>query len=978
MSMDFDELTRMSNNPSRVIAKIFNDTESAFLAGGGTLNSGSHPFAYMVDLVVATQYGFISKLGDTEARSFEVHARNIGDLSRKMSDEDWYGVYGEPSKTKIRFIISEETLKQVAVRFDEVDGNLNNTYRKLVIPPDTEFSVGGIQFLLENAVEIRVMDHGGYQVVYDSKRQSPLNPLTTNTPDVEYMDIDHRSYMAIHLPVRQLSIKEYANRPSNIAVGLRETLQYEDSLYAVRAFITADGDTSRNEMAVVFNNDIYDPNQPTLVVDLKTDNSFEVSIPSVYVQNNLGVGRVTILVYTTKGEYYRDLTTLKSHYHKAAYYDYFNDRGALNQYEKPFGTINDVLIDSIEPITGGRNAASFQEIKDMIIYGHRKRLIPVSNSDMSQFMLRNGYSSVKSIDFVTSRLYRVTKDLPLQEDKIYQDESSTRFNSSIGTHVGSILTSLEEMIGTGWGIDNGSRMTLLQRSVFDITQQTPKLMARHDYDTLMASTNQAKIDALADKTLVYNPFAYVFDTTRDRAVVRVYRVNKPDIKYQLFRFENVTLGLQVSIAQINTTADREGYTITLVTKSDDAYKKLGDETLGLQLAFGIGSDRDSPVTMKGTLLGKQEDGERVWQFRMPSRFDISDINEIDLGGFNQFGRPQDAVRVNLTETANFIFTYGGGSGTLLSNSDLRIDQTLFNTTHVAIIETEYKMEFARPLESLYTRIRPMVGEAQYKKYTTDIPEVYAEDMFKYENNQLVIVDGKAVLLHRKGDPMLDGNGKPIIRFFAGQTMYDDKDQPIPLEPRKMKYYFDFIAFDFNYMVSQDEYDTDYMNRIDDFFVDEVISQLDSYNSIALDETKLVFKPRSTMGFTRVIIDESVERYLKTDLSFSVIYTLTKEGLRNENLKDNLTSSSHTIINNLLRQDTVSVSEIITQLRANAGTDLIDVRVNALAGNNPVEIITNVDTTNGFSVRKVIDQTVDRYLSIKEDIEVQFRKHLPEQ
>ena len=977
MSMDFDELNRISNNPSRVIATVFNDVESSFLAGAGTLNSGSHPFAYMVDLVVATNYGFISKLGDTEAKTFAVHARNIGDLSCQMSDDDWYGIYGDPAKTKIRFIISEETLKEVSVRFNEIDGNLNNSYRKLVIPPDTEFTIGGIQFLLENPVEIRVMDHGGYQVVYDSTRQSPLNPLITNTPDVEYIDIDRRSYMAIHLPVRQLAIKEHANRPSNIAVGLRETIQFTDSLYAVRAFITADGDTERNEMAVVFNNEIYDPNQPTLVVDMQTESSFEISIPSVYIQNGLGVGRVTILVYTTQGEYYRDLTTLKSHYHKAQYYDYFNDRGVLNTYEKPFKTINDVLIDSIEPITGGRNAAPFQEIKDLIIYGHRKRLIPVSNSDLSQFMLRNGYSSVKSIDFVTSRLYRVTKDLPLQEDKIYQDDSTTRFNSSIGTHVGSILTSLEEMIGTGWGIDNGSRMTLLQRSVFDITKQTPALILRHDFDTLMGSTNQTKIDTLADKTMVYNPFAYVFDTTRDRAVVRCYRVNKPTIQYQLFRAENVTLGLQVAVDQINTVADDLGYTITLQTKSSDAYKALDSDTLGIQLTFGL-NDRDSPVTMKGKLLGVTAEKERIWEFRMPSRFDIDDTNEIDLAGFNQFGRPQDTVRVGLVETANFIFTYGGGSGALLTNSDLRIDQTLFDTTNIAIIETEYKMEFARPLESLYTRIRPMVGEAQYKKYTADVPEVYTKDEFKYENGKLVIVDGKAVLLHRKGDAMLDGEGKPIIRFFAGQTMYDDQDNPIPLEPRKMKYYFDFIGFDFNYMVSQDEYDTDYMNRIDDFFVDEVVSQLDAYNAITLDETKLVFKPRSTMGWTRVIIDESVERYLKTDLSFVVSYSLTKEGLRNENLKDNLTSSSHTIINNLLRQDTVSVDEIISNLRANAGTDLISVKVNMLAGSNNIQIITNVDTTNGFSVRKVIDQTVDRYLSIKEDIEVQFRKHLPEE
>lgn len=974
--MDFDELTRISNNPARVIATVFNDIESAFLAGSGTLNASGHPFAYMVDLVVGTNYGFISKLGDTEARSFKVHARDIADLSRQMSDDDWWGIFGEPSNTGIRFIISEETLRKNAIRFNNMDGNLDNSYSKLVIPPDTKIDVAGIPFLLENPVEIRVMDHGGYQVVYDSTRQSILNPLITNTPDFEYLDIDRRPYLAIHLPVRQLALKEHPNKASNMATGMREVIAFEDNLYAVRAFITADGSTQRNEMAIVYNNEIYDPSQPTLVIDMQTEQSFEASIPSVYIQNQMGIGRVTILVYTTKGQYYRDLTTLKSQYHKVEYYDYFNEKGALNQYEKPFATINDVLVDSLDPITGGRNATPFQELKNLLVYGHRQRLMPVSNSDLTQYLLRNGYSSVKSIDFVTSRLYRVTKDLPIQEDKLYADDSVARFNSSIGTHVGSILTSLEELVGTGWGIDNGSRVTLLQRSVFDITKQTPALISRTEYNALMGSSNQNKIDTLADKTMVYNPFAYVIDTTKARATVRIYRVNKPTIKYQTFRFENVNLGVQVSVGSINTDATDKGYVITLQTQSSEDYKKIDDSIVGIQLAFGM-NGRESPVTMKGTLVGKTEEGERRFEFVMDSRYDIDDLGQIDLGGFNQFGRPQDKVRVNLTETANFIFTYGGAGHTLLSPSDMKIDQNLFTSTNISMIETEYVMEFARPLESLYTRIRPMVGVAQYKKYAADVPDVYEETTYKYENGKLVIVDGKAVVDHRKGEQRYSADGKPVYKFFKGQTMYDDQGEPILLEPRKMKYYFDFIGFDFNYMVSQDDYDSDYMNRVDDFFVDEVVGNLDAYNKITLDETKLVFKPRSTMGFTRTIIDESVERFLKTDLSFTVIYSLTKEGLRNQNLKDNLTTSSHQIINNLLRQDTVSVSEIISALRANGGTDLIDVKVSARAGNNVIDIITNVDTTNGFSVRKVIDQTVDRYLSIKEDIDTQFRKHLPD-
>jgi hypothetical protein len=68
ISMDFDELTRIANNPTRVISTVLNNIESAFNAGGGTLNSTDHPFPYIVDLITGVNYGYISRLGDTEAK----------------------------------------------------------------------------------------------------------------------------------------------------------------------------------------------------------------------------------------------------------------------------------------------------------------------------------------------------------------------------------------------------------------------------------------------------------------------------------------------------------------------------------------------------------------------------------------------------------------------------------------------------------------------------------------------------------------------------------------------------------------------------------------------------------------------------------------------------------------------------------------------------------------------------------------------
>lgn len=971
--MDFNELEKISNNPSRVITKVFSDIEKTFLSGEGGLNSTDHPFAYLVDLVVGTNYGFISRLGDSEARNFEVHARNISDLSKRMSDADWDGVRTDPSTTVVRFIISGETIKRFSSRFNSRDGNLDNSYKLLVIPPDTKITVGGVPFLLENPVEIRAMDHGGYQVVYDSARQSPLNPLTTNTPDTRVLRINGTEYLAIELPVRQLDVIEFGSRSVNLMSGYRETISFNDNLYAVRAFIVPEGGTQRKELAVVFNNEIFDPNQPTLTIDMETNNSFTASIPSVYIQNRMGVGRLTILVYTSKGKMYRNLSTLNNGYHNVEYFDYANDKGVLTGYEKPFKNIDDVMVDSIAPITGGRDAISFQQLKDLIIYGHRRRLIPISDNDISQFLITNGYSSVKSVDYVTGRLYRVTKDLPLQDDKLYQDDTATRINSSIGTHIGSIMTSMEEIIGTGWGIDNGRRVTIPAKTIFNVTKQTPYITSKNDINIFMGSSNQNKIDVMGRESMVYTPFDYVIDTTRDRASIRTYLLRKPTIKYQTFRYENVNLGVQVSVGAINIKVSDNGYKIEILTSSSEAYKKIDDNSVGVQLSMTpLGSN--SPITTRAKFLGKTKEGERIFEFTLDSRFDINDTDQIDFNGFNQFGKPLNGARVPLSTIGNFIFTYMGDGQQLLSASDMKVDQSLFPALAVSMIETEYVIEFGRPLKSLYTRIRPMVGEAMYKKYEFDVPDVYTENVFKYENGELVVVDGKAVLLHRVGEVRLDSNGKPVIRFVKGQTVFDDEGNPVLLEARKLKYYLDFIGFDYSYLVSQDEYDTQYAARVEDFFIDEVVGQLDKFNTITLDETRMVFKPRSTMSHSNVIINSAVERTLKTDLSFDIVYYLTEEGLNNQNLKDNLINTTHKEINNLLKPNVVSVSSIVASLKSLGGEQVLDVNVKMLAGSTMLDVISNIDDTNGFSVRKLIDQTADKFLTIKEDIEIQFRRH----
>ncbi|QEP52387.1 hypothetical protein D9_0180 [Aeromonas phage D9] len=970
--MTYDDLERYRNNPARAINRCFQEIEDALGTGPGSINAAGHPFSYALDMIVATQYNFAVRNGDGIAKRFPTHARTIADLAANMSDEDWYGVFAEPSGTTFRWMIAMDELEKRALPFTEVVGTAVNNYRKLELPSDTIFTVAGIPFLLENPVEIRLMEHGGLQIVYNSEKQSPLYPLSSNSPRYEELNIDDQRYLSIHLPVRQLEVKEKPATAVNMAVGFRDRIDYNDKLYAVRAFITPDGSTRRSEMAVVFNNDVFDPAMPTLTIDMIRDGVYEASIPSVYLQSGMALGRITILTYTTRGKMNQDLSTLRTKEHTYAYYDYSNPQGKLSGYSVPLRSASTVTLDTIEPVVGGLDSASFQELKNMVVYRHRRRQVPVSNSDLTQTLLRNGYDSVKSIDFVTNRLYRTTKDLPIQETKLFEDESLARFNSSIGTYTGTHLASLEELISTANAIDNGRRITIPRGAVFDITEQTARFVPKYEIEQLKRAGNQTKIDVSGERSLVYTPFMYVIDTSDNRASIRTYRTDRPQIRYQTFRYENASLGIQAGIGQINITVDEEGYTIGIVTKSSEAYKKLADTSVGIQMSLNT-EGSNALASIRGKLKGLNKDKERVWEFKIPSRFDITDRDEIDLRGFQQFGRPQDEVRVKLEEIATFIFTYAGDGQVLRSPSDGKIDQSLFEQLSVAIIETEYRVQFGKRLSSLYARIRPIIGPAQYAKYTDNVPAVYKEDVYKYENGKLVIVDGKAVLEHKAGETRYNADGSPVWEHEKGTTVYDQDDKPVLLHPRLLKYHWDFIGFDFNYLLSQDEYDATYVGLVEDFFANEVNDWLTDLNKSTLDETTILFKPRSTMGFTQVILNEGIEKTIRTDIGFTVTYYLNDEGMADNDLKNSLIKNTHQVTNEHLRSKTFSVSELTRVLKS---SDVLDVKIIATAGNEPVDVITNIDDTNGFSVRKELDQTSDQLLTIKESIEIMFKRHMP--
>lgn len=964
-----EELELIMNNPTRVINTVISRIENGYSKNGMRLNSKSHPFVFCLDLACATQVAQLNRNADAVSQVYKVHARNMDELSRNMSDAEWWGMFGEPSSTLLQFAISLNDIKTLGKEYISYNGQVKVVYTKLVIPKDTEIDVLGIRFSIENAIEIRAMPDGNIQALYDNTIISPFNAISSNVLETEIVNKNGQSFLYITIPVRQVKLDVLTNISSTIAGGLKDTYNYDDYLYAIRAFITDNRTNTSKEMKIVYNGQVFDPGQPTLCINLDTSrNLFTYEIPQVYLNNGLGVGRVALYVYTTKGKLEKDLGSISEKNFQPLYRKYVVNSDALDQYEAPMKSVINSAWYSLTGISGGADPRTFNEIKAASITSSNTINVPITDNQITDRLGRFGYRAVKTVDLVFKRLYSVSRELPEQSNK--------GFTSSVSTCINSHRASINQLVASKVVYDNGERITIPSNTIFDITDGYSKLLSKSDVDAIAKMTNEQKMQLISSNSLIYTPFYYIVDSAIRNPNIRCYDLDDPIVDAQVFRYEKTSLGMELGVKQISIIAVNNGYRITLAVRSSDNYKQLGDDAVGAQLSF-VPVNSDSLASIKGKIIGLDQDNERVWQFDINCNFDVDFSDNIYLNNFSQFGFAQKALPAKLSERMTMVFTMAGGRDQSTSDSDSKIEQELFDTNMIAIIETGYRITFGKALNNMFTRIRPLAGEAKYQRYLTNVQSTFQDDVWRREPNGDLYIDPTThlpVIVHRKGDPEVNASGQPVWAHIKNDFIKDANGNNIELEPRELDYHYDVIGFDIAYLLSTDEYDLQYVADVKRYLTDTVYKDLVAFRSACIEETVMLFKPLTKLSTIPVVINSDLNTTMRSDLTFSVKYYLTEDNYKDFNLKAALIKNTPIALNRVIKNTTISVDMILEELRKLGGTDIEGVSLDKFTDRTGVEIISSKENDCSFSIRKLFENTSDNILTIKEAVDVTFDIH----
>lgn len=929
----------------------------------------TNPFVFALENTATNVAAFMMQNESSTRRLYEAAATTKDDLYLHMSDKDHIGQHATPSKAVFKILLNKaELLSRMIMDPD-------TRIKKIRIPRNTVFYASDIPFSLQYPVDIRQPVHGGLQASYVADVISPLKTLTTNAIDVvELKNSDGTVFVQIEVEVDQFFVEQRTNDVS-AASGFTTDIPLTDSFYHLRCYVQ-NADNTYKEINVVHNSQIYDPFKVTAVVKV-LENSVQVTIPSVYTTTNQITGKLRLDLYQTKGVLNTSLGTYKAEDFRA---DWINlDENDDDEYTTPISNFRSIVVYSTTDVSGGSNEATFFELKDRIIRNTTGALnVPITNVQLEDELVQNGYEIVKNIDTITNRIYLASKPLPKPLD--------TSILTAASAAVSRVQLALKEAKDIYGAKDNGKRITLTSKALYQNKNGITRPLTTIEFNALNNLPVLQKCIDVTAGNYYYSPFTYVLDATLSTFEARSYFIDNPFINTKSFVAENATTGFQVSIdSSYSVSKNDNGYIIDIITKSTDNFKALDDANVHVRLAFKP-HNQTQKVYVTGVLKGKTDTNERLYSFNLDTNYDI-DLDDKLVFTSTSGSEAVVDIKGSLVNDYDVYFCTTATKPSNWTYSPLDDEIKIFDLPEdaYAISNERLNVVLGYRLNDLWTLSRSNVTATPYQVYATDVPAYYKADVYEVDpvTGAAFTIDAQGNLvyniLHKRGDPVLNTNGEPVYEHYKGEIVYDEEGKPIPIPgyERDLLRLVDILTIEAPYYFAiplDFSSTTNYRASIAKTLNQWITQDLPSINERLLDKTEIYFYPKVATGDIEILTNNNELETISASQSFNVTLLVSPNVYEDTVLLSALRAITVRTIDESLLQKTVSISSIEKSLLEAYGEDVISAEVTGLGGVNSHNTFTILSNSNRCSIRKRLSALPDNTLTVEEDITIEFVKH----
>jgi hypothetical protein len=445
--------------------------------------------------------------------------------------------------------------------------------------------------------------------------------------------------------------------------------------------------------------------------------------------------------------------------------------------------------------------------------------------------------------------------------------------------------------------------------------------------------------------------------------------------------ENATSQLLIGTKDVFISRIPTGYKLTVTTESGASYKALKDSQCHVQLCY-LPTGESDYAYMNGTMIG-EVDGERVWEFIIPTNYYLNAQDAITFTGFSMYNGETGKYISNLNQQFFLIWEvsdYTDVNDIVDTDIDLLVNRDLVPANTLGVVQESLTLSFGTALTWLWKKARTVKDSVIYETYDQDVLAVWEETEYVMDSvtgqRKMVLntVTGKLelVILHKKGDPKLDAEGNQVIAHYKGDVKTLN-GEPIEAGPRLTVRHIDLFMIDGRFYFASEANDVAYRSEMATAVVG-YLDEISGINQELLENTELYFTPITTLGNATVLIGAGLEAVINSTQSFTVQLYLSSTNYNNENLKASLLDKVQSIIHDSLIPATFSVDGLGSLIGATLGDDVMAVYVDPLGPSKDMTVFTAMDEVTRCSVKRKLVVLPDEVLQVQDDIEVQFVRH----
>lgn len=923
----------------------------------------TNPFVFLLESSsVNTAAAMIENAANTR-RQYPSVAQTYDDIYLHMSDKDFIDRFATPAMTKFSFMIQKDDVINKMI-YDTVTDS-----KKVTISRNTEFTVAETTFSLQYPINIKQLTHGGLLITYDADTVSPLQTLETNNISFDIRtDSTGIEWIYFEVDVYQFKVNTITV-PVSSSISFNQEFELSDYYYYSRVFTQNKANPQLwDEIYTTHTDQVYNISTPTAVLKV-TDNTLTVSIPQIYINSNLITGTLRIDVYETKGLFSMTMENypISSFGTKLKNLDTYRDNTVFTA---AMNNVNYIAY-CTKTVNGGANEISFDKLKEKVIMNSvGTNNLPITNVQIENSLEKEGYQIVKNIDVITNRVFFATKPLPIPFD----EKLITAGSASIET----LLISIKDAIVNNGVKNNGPRITFTPEIVYKNINGIINIYPKDQLDLMLNSSKDIIATTVSSSDFLYTPFHYVLDTSRDEFELRPYYLDKPEAQTISFISQNETTGYQVNTQSYMITRIPEGFKITIMTKSNKNFMDLDDDNVFTQLSY-VPVNEVARAYINGTFVSKNDDGERIFEFILSTNYDIDTGDNILLNNFKIFTTEDKITATSLTTTFDILYSTNDYNNVTwrVSKGDYVIGKFLLPDETINITNETIRIKFGDALKTLWARSRSVVTPGAYLKYTEDIPWMYEKDVYEIDpvtgSNFRFDANGDIgyTIIHKAGDPILDSNGVQTFRHYKNEVRLDTFGKPLASDTNLITRQIDMMFIEGAYYFATDyaaiKYRSDMVSSIISWLTIDLLKMSQSL----LEQTRLYFYPKKTMGGIKAIVNDGQINTIDASQSFKVDLYVKPDVYKNTDLRALLINTTIKTIDTLLKNATISISEITSVLRVKYGADVVSFNIKGLGGVINLETLTVVKDSDRCSIRKRLIKQSDGSLIVQEDIDCAF-------